>query len=170
MTFLQKIDIWKLGVSFLVPISIFVMGFILTKKIEDIKAQSAKRYYWDNKISDTFYTKFQIYIEEVSEFITNAQFLLLKVNKKTQNDSEGISLQNNMNSTAKSIFMTGNELKIYSYSLFKESDIVNNQIEKVYNLISDLMNIKAGNPEDIYKELKILNDIIRTAYNQQQKE
>jgi len=164
------LKIIDLIISGSVPILIFVVGVILTKKIENIKAGSEKRHYWGNKLADTFYEKFKTYTEDVAEFLAKIELLRLKVNAKAENDEEGTQLQLEINQITRKIFKGGIELKIYTNNLFGENNEVTSSTEKVYCMISGFINSKGGNILDIFDELKKLNSITEKVFNKKQEQ
>lgn len=152
----------ELIISVFAPILIL---FVLTKRIESIKYEAAKKYKWESKWSDSFYDKFKDYTDNVSEFISNLELLRIKIRDNAQNDSDGILLQKRLTQLVKDIFSKGINLQLLSSTLFGENNEINNSIDKILKMISSFSNKREGNVHDIYKELKNLNILTGKAFN-----
>lgn len=148
-----------------IPILIFILGIKVTKKVEDAKNESAKKYFWETRISDTFFNKFTIYSENVSDLIANLELLRGLIEENIQNEPNGLALQNKINLTCKTIFKSNIEIKIYINMIFQDKDNIIESFDRIWELISSLINNRQGNILEIYDELTILNKLIAKQFN-----
>lgn len=142
-----------------IPVVIIILGFLLTRKIEDSKNESLKKYYWHNKWTESFFEKYKEYINAFSILLANLELLGLHVQKGTQNEPIGAKLQSEINELTTKVFQLGIELKIQASSLYGGTSEITNTIEKVYTLLANTINKKEGDLLQIFSELKILNNI-----------
>jgi hypothetical protein len=155
----ETVFILELTISASIPIVIFILGIRLTRKLEDAKNESAKRFFWQNKWREVFFDKYKVYIELFAVLLADLEILKQYVQNGTQNSPIGTVLQNNINDSTNKIFKLSVELKIQAISSFGEDAEITRTIEKTYTLLASLINNRNGNLGEVYEEIKKLNKI-----------
>lgn len=165
----KKYKSWELiisGLSAVSSLGLLLAALFLFRPQEIARTNIAYQSNWENRLAETFYNKFIVYTDSVSNFTSNAEMLRIKILDSTYKDEQGKQLVDNMNIGARKIYEIGNDLQIYTKSLLADDQSIINSIKNVYDSVAKLMIRKNVPPQNIHVQLLDLNALVAEKFNQ----
>ncbi len=149
--------ILEIGISASIPLIIFILGMQLTRRIEDSKNESAKRYYWNTKWNEIFFEKYKESLEKITVLLSNMELYRNLAQQGKSNDKEAKDLIVNINELSFAVFRATIGLKIQSSNLLGEENTFTKNLDELYLLIAGAINNTGVNLIQIFEKLKELH-------------
>ena len=167
---MEKIDLFfritELIVSVSIPILIVALGVILNRKLEDSKNESAKKHHWQIKWTESFFEKYQSYLDVFSQLLASLELLSIYVKGDIHNSPEGDKLQKEINTLGAKAHQTGLALTIQATCIFGAENEITNKIQQVYRSYAEIINNRGGDVPRIYNELQELHIIVGKVFDE----
>lgn len=132
----------KIIISLLIPMSIFLIGFMFTRKVEDIKNLSAKKFHWNEEWDKLLFEKYKLFNETLYDILCEIEIFK---SRNLLNEENHQKLLVDLKVKREDAFKFAMGLQLELDLLKHDTNNLKADIQKIYQLIADDKNIYKTN-------------------------
>ena len=163
ITFDTILKVCELIGEIITPFLVALIGWIISKKIEDIKIFNLKRNDWNTAWAQEFLKSFHDYRTIVSDTISALERLSFKVYCNEANDAEANEIAHKINESLWAIFKRGRRITTFLVLVENDPDAekVKRLLDEIRTKFIELTAKKKGHVDDLYMPLLELTKLIK---------
>ena len=161
----MTMEILKLVVSFLTPLIILILGMLINRKLESIKAVSSKEKDWQNWWAAKFLGACHDYNESITNIVTGLfQLKQIEEEKLLEWESKSKEKLSDISQSISKLQYLQWEIQNYIQFAPEYGPTVLEKGNELFNLIGRLISKKQGDIEKIREVQFEFNDVVRLAH------